>query len=301
MASQSKRRLEAEDPAAKTKQSIDHELEPLVEKMRGCIGDCEDTLSYLAKRRQIEGREGDRIQVPPWWYPIALLLVGVVEWMLNYSAFLDSFSVPAVAGGLTILVAAMVAFASHEHGTAAKQWKMKFRQSGDQGSLASWLLFGFATFGLVVSLALVAWVRYTWVESLMARGVGDLAILPKVLQTLGGNLIVWLIGAMVAFWAHDASPKLQSNEKARRKLKAALKKAKKKLRKAITKHRMRFELEGEEKSEAAKIATNAAIAKVMERVGDLDHQIHREVFDIVDFSHQEIRQVGEDQRTNHSE
>ena len=281
---QSERRP-ADDAAAKTKQSIDHDLQKLVDPMRDRIGEHAEALLYLASRRRDEGRERDRIRVPPWWYLLVLLLVGVVEWMLNYSAFQDNFGVPAVAGGLTILVAAMVAFASHEHGSSVKQWRMRFRQSGDQGVLGNWFFFGLATLGLIVSLALVAWVRYTWVEGLIGRGLDDLAILPKVLQTLGGNLIVWLLGAMVAFSTHDTSPKLQSYERARNKSKKRLVKAKKKLSLAIITQRQRYESEGDEKSEAARNATNDAIKKVESRLADLDPEVQGDVLDIADFSH----------------
>lgn len=281
--------------AAKTKELIDSDLEPLVDRMRTCIGDHAEALSFLASRRRAERRDDkDRIRVPPWWYPVALVLVGVVEWMLNYSAFLDNFGVPAVAGGLTILVAAMVAFASHEHGASIKQWRMRFRQPGDEGALGAWFLLCFATLGLVVSLALVAWVRYTWVANLIDRGLDDLVILPKVLQTLGGNLIVWLLGAMVAFLVHDTSPKLQSNEIFRKKKKKSLAKAKKKLSKEITKQRKRYESEGDEKSDAARIATNNAIDKVKKKLADLEPEVHREVFDIADFSHHESNRGAED-------
>lgn len=272
--------------------SIRQLLNKQVRDLQQGIKRSQKALSNLAKRRRNEGREDDRIQVPPQWYVPALVLVGVAELMLNYNAFLNSYGTPFFAGASAIVVALTVAFASHYHGTAAKQWEMRFHSSGDKGSREDWTTLWVTSIFLLLALVWIGWTRYNWVEDLIARGAEGLNVLRTVLPTMIANLIVWFIGFMIAIWTHDRSPDLEEDEKLRRKEIANLNKVTKKFQNTVTNCRKRFERAGPEKLEAAKVATKESIAQVNAKLVDLDREIHKDIFDIVDFS---------SQRANHHE
>ena len=154
------------------------------------------------KYEKAEGRETR--PTPLVVYVIALLGIGVVEWLINYESFLAFFGVPALALGFTIVVAIMVAIASHFHGTLLKQpiRRQELRLNDDLSNQGYrwWLLV--VSLGLVGALAFVVAVRYLSWSELMEIGV-NLSVWPKVLTTLVSNVVVWIIGGAVAFGAHS--------------------------------------------------------------------------------------------------
>ena len=225
-------------------------------------------------RRALKDRPGYHVRqeyrsidLPPWWYPIFLVGIGIVEWFINYDAFLKNFSVPAIAAGMTVLVALFVALASHEHGAAAKQGRSRFAAYGGSDQNSHWWIFGFASFGIIVALAVVTWVRYVWMLSLFARGVElETAIWPYVLGGLGGNVLVWVIGCMAAFWVHDRSYVLQSFAKEEKKAKRKALKARDRYNRKYKKERQRYDMSGIE-------TQNAAERKLSEHSRNLKEEI----------------------------
>ena len=192
-----------------------------------CVKDYSNSVGERNEERRDRG-PNDPIQVPKrWLYVPAIVLVGIVELMLNYNAFLDNFGVLFIALGAAFLVGFVVAMASHVHGTWAKQ-----KGQREWYADGSWWL---ATVGLVLALALVTGVRYTWLDGLIDRGLQDVTVWPKVLQTLLMNLLVWLAGAVLAWFQHDKNKTLAKVEKERRKSLKALKAAKTRFEREITK------------------------------------------------------------------
>lgn len=154
------------------------------------------------KYEKAQGRES---RPTPWWlYIIALLGIGVVEWLINYDSFLTFYGVPALALGFTIAVAIMVAIASHFHGTLLKQpiRRQELRRSDDLSNQGyRWWLLG-VSLGLFGVFVFVVAVRYLSWSELNELGVA-LSVWPKVLTTLLSNVLVWIIGGAVAFGAHS--------------------------------------------------------------------------------------------------
>jgi hypothetical protein len=190
-------------------------------------------------------RQGSRLpqMFPGWAYILMLVVIGAVEWLVNYNSFLENFGAPAMAAGFTIAVAAAVAFASHEHGTLLKQRAFWFGETAHGFSKTTKLIWvGFATLALTLSLVFVAWNRYNWgIEMLRQMGmgtgsdiIGGVAIVPinitqKVLMSTLANVIVWSLGVAVAYWTHDTHPDLVSRYKRWKKAEKAFEADRKKI------------------------------------------------------------------------
>ena len=182
---------------------------------------------HLERRNKHDKHEEGALKTP-WWYLIALIFIGSAEWMINYSSFFATFSVPMFAAGLTLLVAVFVAFASHSFGTLIKQpiaqEELNFNSEAHKlGALFYYLLSGL---GLLLSLVAVAWNRYVWMSEIVSYGVQE-AIWPKVLITLAGNIIVFLLGCLIAWTAHSEgryTPARKKMESADRKYDSAKRK-----------------------------------------------------------------------------
>jgi hypothetical protein len=171
--------------------------------------------AYLSFR----DREGQREpKVVSWVGKIGtLLLIGAVEWLINFEAFSATFGVPILAAGFTIAVALAVAVASHWHGVFFKQREYYF---GDHLTAPNkfwrlvWLFF--VTLALIGALVFVGWNRYIWAMEIIARTTTGPVIvetdpikidaIQKVLMSLLGNVIVWIVGTALVYWLHDPNP-----------------------------------------------------------------------------------------------
>jgi hypothetical protein len=156
----------------------------------------------------------------PILYFTILIIIGAVEWMINYSSFLEFYSVPAMAAGFTFAVALAVACTSHWHGTRLKGKGHYFGDHVDLGEKKKEILaITIATAALIIAISYVGWVRYSWAIDLVTQlGVNpNIAIeqdnnLPsinvgqKVIVSLIANLLVWFIGATLAYTVHDKNP-----------------------------------------------------------------------------------------------
>jgi hypothetical protein len=189
-----------------------------------------ETSDVLYERTYQEEGERHAKYTPLWIYAPLLLIIGAVEWLINYEAFLDVFGVPAMAAGVTVIVALAVAVASHEHGTVIKQREYWFGDHVPSSKKASKLIWlGFVSLALSGALTFVGWNRYMWVIDLMSTlsGGGGLVIggsnapqinpTEKVLMTLIANLLVWIVGMALAYWLHDTNPEFTELLKRKRK------------------------------------------------------------------------------------
>jgi hypothetical protein len=157
---------------------------------------------------------------PPILYFTILIIIGAVEWMINYSSFLEFFSVPAMAAGFTFAVALAVACASHWHGTRLQGKGHYFGDHVELGEKKKEILaITIATAALIVAISYVGWIRYSWAIDLVSQlgvnsgiSIGQNNNLPtinvgqKVILSLAANLLVWFIGAALAYAVHDKNP-----------------------------------------------------------------------------------------------
>lgn len=191
-----------EQTMMRTKGPTRHEEKSFTDRARKCLqakvswDNDQRAFDDDVKSKEEESRGADKY---PWWYVLSLIGVGSAEWMINYSSFLEALSVPLFAAGLTLAVAGFVAFASHHHGALWKQPGLREDLKNTSGT--KWLT-GTTIGGLLLALAIVGWARYVWVADLTALGV-DVAVWPRVVIGLGGNIIVWALGCTVAYIAHS--------------------------------------------------------------------------------------------------
>ena len=156
---------------------------------------------------------------PLYW--LALLCIGVAEWLINYDTFFLFTGVPAIAAGATLILGVLLAFAAHGHGTVWKQWSFRFAQARDRTERhGSWRLLGLSTVALLVVIAAAGGSRYAaalhaQAGSAVPNILGAEAAVPfdptrDVLLSLLANVGAWLVGCFVAYFFHDADPDYMS-------------------------------------------------------------------------------------------
>ena len=189
--------------------------------------------------QQLKDRAGrDAKEYRPFVYWPVLLLIGCIEWFINYPFFENNY-VPIVAIGFTALVAIVVAFASHYHGILARQRLELFHQGVKKATKIDqrlWQLFMFLA--LAAALSWVGWERYSYLEQIygdVALGAGpdNAGGIPveqidagaKVAQTLIGNLLVWVVGIIWSYLNHDHIPNFSESLHRKKQKQSALEKA----------------------------------------------------------------------------
>jgi len=157
---------------------------------------------------------------PPFLYFTILIIIGAVEWMINYSSFLEFYSVPAMAAGFTFAVALAVACSSHWHGTRLKGKGHYFGDHVELGEKKKEIVaITITTAALLIAITHVGWVRYSWAVDLVSQlginsgiSIDQDSDLPtinvgqKVVISLVANLLVWFVGAAFAYAVHDKNP-----------------------------------------------------------------------------------------------
>jgi hypothetical protein len=158
---------------------------------------------------ELRARHGREARPTPLWYLPAIGSIGIFEAMINFESFtaIKMFT-PAIALGVTLIVAVAIAYASHLHGTVIRQLESRFgahRKDGDRSSSVWMLSIGFLILAAV--LLLVYYARNSlFAEQLLENSVigGDA---PSAFFMIGGsmigNILVWLVGVAIAFFAHD--------------------------------------------------------------------------------------------------
>jgi hypothetical protein len=158
---------------------------------------------------ELRARHGREAKPTPLWYFPAIGLIGIAEALINFDSFtaIKVFT-PAIALGVTIIVALALAGASHLHGTVIKQYESRFgahRKDGDRRTAVWMVVLGFLILAAV--LFLVWYARNSlFADKLLENSVigGDA---PSGLLMIGGsmigNVLVWLVGVWIAFLAHD--------------------------------------------------------------------------------------------------
>ncbi|WP_156381448.1 hypothetical protein [Aurantimonas sp. Leaf443] len=121
----------------------------------------------------LRARHGREARLTPWWYLPLLLFVGVFDAMINFESFSAiSYFTPAIALGVTMVVAFAFALSSHCHGTVLRQYESRFgvhRRDADRA--AAWQIFSLGTLALLIALALVWYARSSFLADVMATSV----------------------------------------------------------------------------------------------------------------------------------
>jgi hypothetical protein len=165
-------------------------------------------------------RHGQRLATmtaysPLYW--IALLMIGVAEWLINYDTFLVFTGVIAIAAGATVILGVLLTFAAHGHGELLKQWSYRFgRFQTRQSRVGSWRMLALATFAVLIVLAAAGGSRYSAVLRNLSQtrqpdliGGGyqlDFNPLRDVLLSLLANVAAWAVGVFISYFCHDVDP-----------------------------------------------------------------------------------------------
>jgi hypothetical protein len=171
---------------------------------------------YHQMRTNHENRDANMVAYNPVYW-LALLCIGVAEWLINYDVFFLFADVVAIAAGATIVMGVLLAFAAHGHGSLLKQWSYRFgahRESIDRHG--DWRMLGLSTFSLLIVLGAAAGSRYAAVMHQLAGqpavnllgSDADVSVDPMrdVLLSLLWNVMAWAVGVFIAYMAHDKDP-----------------------------------------------------------------------------------------------
>ena len=179
-------------------------LESLIENVRASLNRFSQAEKLLSEDRSCQEQLLLGAKKTHWIYLVFLLFIGAAEWLINYEAFREYIRVPAMAAGFTIIVALVVAYASHLHGAILKQPYLRnvmrhTHRDHDKG-IASLYIASIIVF--VLSLVFVAWARYAWASDIGEIGV-EVDVTMKVLITLIGNILVWGVGCFISYGFHS--------------------------------------------------------------------------------------------------
>jgi hypothetical protein len=146
-------------------------------------------------------------------YILILTLLAIPELPLNFQSLLSFFStVPAIAAVLALVIAIGIAFSSHIIGMTVKQWGELFgghAQRRDKMRAARFLALGIMFF--TIAMGLVYFPRSSLFRAALDRKIvlGELITFSDymgLLVSVGGNVLIWLIGVGVAYVAHSHIP-----------------------------------------------------------------------------------------------
>ncbi len=196
-------------------------------------------------------------------YVIAMLCIGATEWLINYDTFFGFFRVPAIAAGTTIVLAILLAFAAHGHGTLLRQWSHRFgRHRTPIERRGDWRLLGLASVSLVIVLAAAGGSRYSAAmraltsqpqfNILGAEAAVVVDPLRDVLLSLLANIAAWLVGVFIAYVAHDADPEYMEATHERMRARRLFNRRRVRVVREIEGIRARFGKQITEKSNAAR-------------------------------------------------
>ncbi|MDC0651420.1 hypothetical protein OAP52_05095 [Hellea sp.] len=184
----------------------------------------ENKKAYAEAARMYDRRKMERRREPKmigFFYWLLIAFVGIFELLINFEAFagLDIMT-PATALGSTVVIAMLLALASHYHGTFLKEFQFRFGERGREGDRGvAFRQMALATFALCVVLAAVWYARADFMEDkiLEASVIGGTP--PSWVSTVGGSLLqnigVWVVGVIISYMFHDQDPEFPELRKSR--------------------------------------------------------------------------------------
>lgn len=175
---------------------------------------------YETMRAELGGKPPVKSRL--WLYAIAIMLVGFIEWFVNYSTFSTKY--PAgIAFGATVLIALSIALASHFHGGLLKQRLALFSPSRKKEEKRQVILYqSFFSLLLVIALIIVTYNRYDiLVENIVQTGGATLPGMDQEQESVVGvlaqfallNVLVWIVGVAISYFIHDSRPDYQEAHK----------------------------------------------------------------------------------------
>lgn len=179
------------------------------EKQRGRLDrlDVAET-EYFRLRSDLGGRDA---QVPSRLvvYGVPAVIM-IPEFFMNYSSFFKLAGVPAIAAGLSLVVALAVAVSSYMTGVFLKAYHFYMRPDDDEQKSKGVRLMAIAVALLVISLTAVGYARYSTVlaqiEAALVLGMTPPNVIAQTGGLLAGNLIVFAVGAAFTYLQHDENP-----------------------------------------------------------------------------------------------
>lgn len=163
---------------------------------------------YLALRTLLGGRDA---QIPSKFvvYGVPAIIM-IPEFFMNYGSFLKLSGVPAVAAGLSLVVALAVAVASYMTGVFLKAYHFYMRPDDAEQRAKGIRMVAIALALLVISLIAVGYARYSTVlaqiEAALVLGMTPPNVMAQTAGLLAGNLIVFAVGAAITYLQHDENP-----------------------------------------------------------------------------------------------
>lgn len=171
---------------------------------------------YHQMRTNHENRDANMVAYNPVYW-LALLCIGVAEWLINYDVFFLFAGVVAIAAGATVVMGVLLAFAAHGHGQLFKQWSYRFGDHRDSiDRRGDWRMLALSTFSLLIVLGAATGSRYA---AVMHQLAGQPAVnllgsdaqvsvdpMRDVLLSLLWNVMAWAVGVFIAYMAHDKDP-----------------------------------------------------------------------------------------------
>jgi hypothetical protein len=178
-------------------------------------------LRYAVAKSRNGGRLATMIATTPLYW-LALLAIGLADWLINYDTFFTFTGVPAIAAGATVIIALLLALGAHGHGELLKQWSHRMGDPTAKGMrMPAIRLAILCTVAVIVVLLAAGGSRYaaamhamalqtapplTIANILGAEALVDIDPLRDVLISLLANIGAWIVGVLLACAAHDADP-----------------------------------------------------------------------------------------------
>jgi uncharacterized membrane protein len=194
-----------------------------IEQSSGYERDSEAQKAALQGFENLRHVNGGRFpwNVSPVLYVIPLLMLGVVEWYVNFSTFSTMF-IPVFAISATVIVAAVFAGASHLHGAYLKQISEIIDPSVDyRNVLGRKIVVVIVTVLLVAAFATVVWLRWLVIAEQLGIGIGTAGgtfggasssmIWSKVGPTVVINFLIWGLGTLYSWALQEKVPDLRES------------------------------------------------------------------------------------------
>jgi len=221
---------------------------------------------------------------PAYW--LALLCIGVAEWLINYDTFFLFVGVPAIAAGATAILGVLLAFSADGHGALLKQWSYRFgRHQTPLSRVSSTWLLALSTLGLVIVLVAAGASRYAAALRVMSaqpaenilgsQATVDVDPLRDVLISLLANLAAWAVGVFLSYFSHDPDPEFMAATRQHRRASRAFFRARRGVDAEIKAIEGGFEKDvGEmQRAAAARAAEVAAEREMLEQVDKREESV----------------------------
>jgi hypothetical protein len=238
-------------------------------------------------------RHGQRLAImhaysPFYW--LAMMLIGIAEWLINYDVFLSFTGVVAIAAGATIILGVLLALAAHGHGELLKQWSYRFgRFQTRQSRVGARRMLALSTFAVVVVLAAAGGSRYAAVlrnagqahqPDLIGGGYQlEFNPLRDVLLSLLANIAAWIVGVFISYLSHDVDPEFMAATHQHRRCSRAFFGARRRLEEDIqvVQERTSREVTAAENSAAARRASTETERAMLAQITQHDEAVQRAI------------------------